>query len=255
LSKVIKACFVKQEFNDQVSGSPASHKTGPIKKNIQQEEFSRETSAEIYRETKEMVNELVSEAEKKAAAIIADAQKQADRIITQGQQEADELRRKAYEEGAEQGYQESMEKTEQEIIIYKEQTKELIGKLGEIKKNYLSDHLDDLLDLIFMITKKILNTAIEFKPELIASVVKNVLEETGDAETLIIRVNPLHVPFLDLPEENLSEKRKFTIEPDPSIKPGDCIVETEKGFIDAQIDEQLHYLKNILKDEHRNAGL
>lgn len=255
MSKVIKACFVKQEFNAQASGSPASHKTGMIKKNSQQEEFTRETSAEIYRETKEMVNELVSEAEKKAAAIIADAQKQAERIILEGQMEAEEQRKKAYEEGAQQGYQESLEKAEQEIIIYKEQTKELISKLGEIKKNYLSDHLDDLLDLVLMIAKKILNTAIEFKPELIASVVKNVIEEVGDAETVIIRVNPLHVPFLDTPEENLQEKRKITIEPDPTIKPGDCIVETDKGFIDAQIDEQLHYLKNILKDEYRNAGL
>lgn len=253
MSKVIKACFVKQELNAQVSGAPASRRTGTIKKNSQQEEFSRETSAEIYRETKEMVNELISEAEKKAAAIIADAQKQADKIIMQGQKEADELRKKAYEEGARQGYQESIEKAEQETIIYKEQTLELIARLAEIKKNYLAEHLDDILDLVLMISRKMLNTTIEFKPELIASVVKNVLEDIGDAESVIVRVNPLHVPFLDTPEENLQE-RKVTIEPDPSIKPGDCIVETDKGFIDAQIDEQLHYLKNILKDEYRNAG-
>lgn len=255
MSKVIKACFVKQEFNAQASGSPASHKTGLIKKSSQQEEFTRETSAEIYRETKEMVNELVSEAEQKAAAILADAQKQAERIIIEGQKGVEELRKKAYAEGAQQGYQESIEKAEQEMALYKQQTLELIGKLGEIKKNYLTDHLDELLDLVLMISQKILNTAIEFKPELIASVVKNVIEEIGDTDTVIIRVNPLHVPFLDTPEENLQEKRKITIEPDPRIKPGDCIVETDKGFIDAQIDEQLHYLKNILKDEYRNAGL
>lgn len=264
LSKVIKACFVKQGFTSQSSemvrkvSAPSVSLNNEIAPTCERpDEFTKETGRAIYLETKEMLNELIAEAEKKAESIINEAETQARELMIHRQKECEELKKRAYEEGFQKGYQESLNKGETQVQEYKAQTLELIADISTLKQNYLSDHADDILDLVFHISRKIINAAIEFKPELISAIVKKILEETNDEETLIIKVNPVHVPFLDISGDNLLEtkKNKITIEPDPAIKPGDCIVVTDKGFIDAQIDEQLLYLKQLLKDEYSNAEL
>lgn len=263
MTKVIKACFVKQHLVNQnpirkkEKALPASAPSSApdAGQNKTTEEFTRETSTAIYLETKAIVNELIMEAEKKATAILGEAQSKADQLLQQAQQEREELLKKAQEEGFQKGYQESIEKAEEEIAVYKAQTLDLLNSLSVLKKNYLAEQADDILDLIMLITKKMLNVAIEYKPEVIASIVKKVLEETSEAESITIKVNPIHMPFLDFTNENILDlvKNKFTVEPDSGIKPGDCIVVTEKGFIDAQIDEQMQYLKKVIKEEWMNV--
>lgn len=264
MSKVIKACFVKQGFTSQSSemvkkvltpSVPLNNEN--VSTNVHQDELTKETSKTIYLETKEMINELISEAEKKAQSILNEAEIQARELTIEKQKQCEELQMKAYEEGFQKGYQDSLKKGEEQVEQYQAQTLALIAEISTLKQNYLAEHADDILDLVFHISRKIINTAIEFKPELISSIVKKILEEACEEETLTIKVNPIHVPFLDLSGEGLPDvkKNKIIVEPDPAIKPGDCVVVTDKGFIDAQIDEQLVYLKQLLKEEYRNAEL
>ncbi len=264
LSKVIKACFVKQGFTSQSSEMVRKVSTPSVSLNNEiistsecHDEFTKETGKSIYLETKEMLNELIAEAEKRAESIISEAEMQARELMKNTKNECEELKEKACEEGFQNGYQESLKKGETQVEEFKAQTLELITEISTLKQNFLADHFDDILDLIFHISRKMINAAIEFKPELISAIVKKILEETNDEETLTIKVNPVHVPFLDIYGDNFPDvkRNKITVEPDPAIKPGDCIVVTDKGFIDAQIDEQLLYLKQLLKDEYSNVEL
>lgn len=266
LSKIIKACFVKQEYiqgperferKNTFKTVTAPFRTDIIAKAEPQEEFTKETATAIYLETKETINELITEAQKKAETIIFQAERKAEQLIVKGQAEYEKIKQNAYEEGSQAGYQDGAKNVEEESKAGAMQIETLITELGNLKKNYIGNHVEEILDLVLQISQKMINAAIEFKPEVICTIVKNVLEEAAEAESITLKVNPIHLPYLDVAYENMQEKKrsKVKIEQDPGIKPGDCLVVTENGFIDAQIDEQMLLLKQALKDEIGHAGL
>ncbi|MDD2212093.1 MAG: FliH/SctL family protein [Clostridia bacterium] len=254
MSKVIKACFVKdgekKDFESKNAFAVISHRGS-------QGEFTKETAYTIYQETKMMIEELISEAEKKAKMIISEAEKKAKTIINKNQIEYEEVKKIAYEEGIKSGYQEGMGKAEKEIKNLAQETKVLAQNLGTFKGKYLRDNEEEIIDLILLISQKIINTVIELKPEIICSIVKNVLAEVGDAEKLMIKVNPVHLPYLDVYNEQFKEinMSKLRFEGDLEVEPGECILVTENGFIDVKIDEQLLLLKKALKEENNYVGL
>jgi flagellar assembly protein FliH len=266
LSKIIKACFVKEEHiqGPECFERKKAFKTVPtpfnpdiIATTESQEEFTQKTATAIYLETKEMINELITEAQKKAETIIFQAEKKAEELTVKSQAEYEKVKQNAYEEGSQAGYQDGTQKVEEESRACAAQMETLITELENLKKNYFSSHVEEILELVLQISQKVINAAIEFKPEIICTIVQNVLAEAAEAESITIKVNPVHLPYLDVAYENMQEKKrsKVKIEQEPGIKPGDCLVVTENGFIDAQIDEQMVILKQALKDEIGHAGL
>jgi len=255
LSKVIKSCFVKKKEKKDSGLNSSAVTTGYGGKH--EGDLTKETAHSIYEETKIMIEDLVREAQKKAEAIICEAEKEAEKLKKKSKIESEQVKKKAYQEGVQSGYREGREKGEKEIKILAAETKKLAQNLSAYKERYFKENAENIIDLVLTIVQKIINTIVELKPEIICSIVKNILEEVGDAEKLIIKVNPLHLPYLDIYDQQYQELKtsKLSFEGDPEIKLGGCILETENGFIDAQIDEQLLLLKKALKDENNYAGL
>lgn len=247
LSKVIKACFVKDKNVNSSELNNLHTKNGV---------FTIETANDIYQETKTMIEELVAEAQKKANKIICDAEKQAKLLVTNSQSEYEKEKEKAYEDGIKLGYQEGMKKAEEDIKGLAEETKLLAKDLAVFKEKYLQDNMSEIIDLVIKISQKIIHTVVELKPEIIGSIVKNILMEVGNAEKIVIKVNPLHLPYLDLSDQQFIEikNNKLCFEGDAEIEPGGCLVVTENGFVEAKIDEQLLLLKNALKEESNYVG-
>ena len=85
MSKVIKACFVKEKETINL---------GNNNKSARQDEFTQETAFDIYQETKKMIEELVTEAQNKAETILNEAENKAESLIKQGQTEYEMIKRK-----------------------------------------------------------------------------------------------------------------------------------------------------------------
>lgn len=252
MSKIIKACFVKQEYiNAPKYHQPYEPYEQVVPKKKSQAEFTKDTAETIYLETKIMIDELVTEAQKKAEVILAEAEENAEKIIEDSQLKCEEIKNKAYQEGLNSGYREGMKKAQEETKLIMEQVKSLILELKNNKKEFIHTNIEEILDLVMVISGKILHTIVECKPEVISTIVRNVLETVAEADSVIVKVNPIHLPYLDISNEILNEKiiGKVKIEEDSGIKPGSCIVVTEQGFIDGQIDEQLLLLKKALKED------
>lgn len=254
MSKVIKACFVKDrdlhKLESNKAFASASHRG-------KQGEFTEETGYEIYQETKLMLEELASEAQKKAEALISAAEEKADELMNKGQREYEQVQKNAYEEGLKLGYQEGMAKAEEEIKILAEETKLLAKNLVTFKEKYFQENEEGIIDLVLTISQKIITAVIELKPEIIGSIVKNVLEEVSDAEKITIKVNPLHLPYLDTDDASFKEvnTNKLSFAGDAEIEPGGCLIVTENGFVETKIDEQLLLLKKALREENNYVGL
>ncbi|MGI6587732.1 MAG: FliH/SctL family protein [Peptococcia bacterium] len=254
MSKVIKSCFVKKKEKKSLGTNDSFAKASFGES---QGEFTRETAHAIYQETKMMMEELVSEAQKKAKAIICEAERGVEKLKQESQVEYEQVKKTAYQEGVQSGYEEGMKKAEEEIKVLAEETKRLAKNLGDYKVKYMQENAEEIITLVLTIAKKIINTIVELKPEIICNIVKNVLEEAGDAEKLIVKVNPLHLPYLDVYDQQYQEMStgKLCFEGDSEVELGGCVLVTENGFIDAQIDEQLLLLKKALKEESNYVEL
>jgi flagellar assembly protein FliH len=237
---VVKSNEMEKEIKSQQSFEKAND-----------QQFTRETANNIYLETKIMIEELISEAQKKAEGIIVEAEAKAGEIIEKSNTESEKIKNDAYLRGLNEGKNEGTKKGEEEIITRVKETKLLISELTKAKNDYIKSSAKDILDLVMIISEKLLKTTIETKPEVISNIVKGVLEQVSDAEQITLKVNPVHIPYLDTNDEKFNELsiEKIEIKEDPNIKPGGCIVVTDNGFIDAQIDEQLILLKNALREE------
>ncbi|MDD2432551.1 MAG: FliH/SctL family protein [Clostridia bacterium] len=254
MSKVIKSCFVKKKEKKD-SGLNSSAMTIGYGRN--EGALTRETAHTIYQETKIMIEELVSEAQKKAETIICEAEREAEKLKKKSEIEYEQVKQKAYQEGIQSGYHEGREKGEEEIKSLAAETKKLAQNLSDSKEKYFRENAENIIDLVLTIVQKIVNTIVELKPEIICSIVTSILEEVGAAEKLIIKVNPLHLPYLDAYDRQGQELKtsKLSFIGDPEIKLGGCVLEAENGFVDAQIEEQLLLLKKALKEENNYVRL
>ncbi len=233
MSKIIKANFVKNEGSTRLSAT-----------DNQDLPLTRDTAQAIYLETKIMIEELIAEAQQKADEITLKSRSQAQMILERAHQESEDIKNKAYEEGYRLGYEKGLAEAQREIKELHGHAQELIGALQEEKENMLKTYESELLDLVMLITEKILGVIVEVKPEIINEVISRTLKETAETGKILVKVNPFHIPYLNVSREH----DNVVIQEDVSVKPGGCVIISENGMIDAQLESQLVLIKQALQD-------
>jgi len=246
LSKEIKARFVVEDYSQ---GSllkvcppvvAANNSLAP-QPGYQTDQLTPEAAELIYSETKQMIEELMESAQQQSEQLLLQAKAQAQDILEKSQAEVEILKEQAYKTGFEQGYQDGYSRADEEVHKLQDQTKTLLETLLKDREEAFQRYEKEIVDLVILLTEKILGTAAETKPEIINHLVKKVLAEAGEAEKMTIKVNPIHVPYLGSFE-------KIQIVEDSSLLPGECVVVSENGFIESRISEQLAILKQTMLD-------
>ncbi len=240
LSKIIKSSFVKQ-----------------IEKQVEPDniDFDETTALSLYEETKLLLAELVNEAQQRAAHIIASSQKEAKEIKSHAKMESEKIRAEAFQQGKQSGYQAGLSAGQEEMEILLKDIEKMLVFLGNYQEVFLQKKANEVIDLVLLIVEKIIGTLVNSKPEIIAGIVKNVLQVAGESEKLIIKVNPQHLPYLNSIDTANLAPGKISFQGDTTIEPGGCLIETEQGFIDACLGERLSILEKVLKEENRHVEL
>jgi len=260
LSKVIKARFVIEGKSEKLfhNSSPAVMNNGSLAvQETQNDIFTRETAEQIYNETKQMIEELMEAAQQQAGEILLQAKSQAQDLVEKSQREIELLKDQAYQAGFEQGYQEGLHKAEEAAASLRQQAGQIIESLLKEREQAWKKYEKDIIELVILLTEKVIGTVAENKPEAIKNLVKKVLKETGEAEKLTVKVNPVHIPFLTVADIQPKDKpgSKIMILEEPSLQPGECIVVSENGSVEARISEQLDILKQTLLEVTGHAGV
>lgn len=161
-----------------------------------------------------------------------------------------EIQAQAFEEGRQAGIQEGILDAQAGII---ERYEALSGTLADITSNIkieLDQRISALenkaVSLALDISKRILSTTAEVKPEYIIEVIRRALMELGTQKGLVIRVSHQDYEFLEvvgLPEDLMSEQNKIKYVPDEKIVSG-CVVETEYGSVNLELDHMWNEVKD-----------
>ncbi len=193
---------------------------------------------------------------KRRKEIIAQSQVEAKSIIERAIKKGEEAKEKGYKEGYEKGKLEGHKKGVEQglkeaeswiskgIAVYEEMEK--ASQIWE-KENH-----EVMIKIALEISRRLLRKEVLNDEQVIVRTIMDALSNVDRPKQVLIRVNPQELAVIDgsMPEIKplLSGVSHFKVEPDPSIDIGGCIIDTDQGAIDAQVESQIKIIEKALTD-------
>ena len=181
-----------------------------------------------------VVKRQVVEANAEARRIIETAQAEAVAIRESAEKAALELREAAYSEGLEAAWLELHD----HLLAARER-----------RDTALVEVEADVLRLSIKIAEKIIGHEIARDQSTLTAIVSTALRNARQHEMLTVRVNPADFSLLQTQREQLDPSgraRFLDLVADPRVAHGGCLIESDSGTIDAQLDTQLRVLERAL---------
>ena len=135
------------------------------------------------------------------------------------------------------------------MLFYIEQLKKMITQVADQRHDFIESTESDLVALAFDVAEKLVHHQIS-NDDVIYHTIKSMLDYTVDHEKVLIRVHPEELAKLEPHREEFLSQIKgvelLDIIEDSNIDQGGCLLETNLGTIDAQIDTQFAQAKQAL---------
>lgn len=190
----------------------------------------------IKTDAKNTADDLLKTAHESAQKIIADAHAEEERI-------KEEARKQGYETGHEEGFQKGNEEANRLV----ERLHKMLDAVMERREEILRDTESQIVQLVILITRKVVKIISESQKSVIMSNVLAALKKVKGRGKILLRVN---LEEVKLTTEHTDEFLKrvesiegITVVEDSSVEKGGCIVETDFGAIDARISSQLNEIE------------
>lgn len=163
--------------------------------------------------------------------------------IQETTEECEKLKEQAQKEGFQEGFKEWAEH---------------IAKLELEIQNVRKELEKMILPIALKSAKKILGREIEIAPEAIVDIVASNLKAVSQHKKIKIYVNKGDLDFLETNKNRLKQifenLESLSIIERGDVKAGGCIIETEGGIINAQIDNQWRILEQAFETLAKTKG-
>src|SRR5262245_43950736 len=176
----------------------------------------------------------IVDARAEARSIVSNAEKDATIIREGAETFARETREAAYREGYEAALQEW-----NSLLIDAREKRD--GALSSVER--------DVLRLAVKIAEKIIGHELKRDRGAIADIVANALRNARRNEQITVRVNPSELALVEAHREKLDPANRLQfldLVADPQVSAGGCIIESDSGAVDAQLETQLRVLERAL---------
>lgn len=157
--------------------------------------------------------------------------------------EVDEIRRNAEKEGFDKGREEGYESGKKEVERLIQQLHNMLDKIIEKRNEIIDETETQLINLVLMITKKVIKVISENQKNVVINNVIQALRKLKSRGEVLIRVN---LSDVELTSEHVKDfmrmvenVRSVTVVEDSTVDKGGCIIESDFGEIDARISSQL----------------
>jgi len=178
------------------------------------------------------------------------ARKEADEILRKAKSEKESIELKAYKQGFSQGQKEGKKVAVKKINPLFNTFSAAVEEIAGMRQNIIQRHHDQILELVVLITEKILHRAIHISPEIVLDTVSAASKYLMKTDEIRLRLHPSDYEYIKDIEKllsvNLTGKKNIDFVEDSSIDRGGVIIETEFGEIDATIRSQIDHIKETL---------
>lgn len=201
---------------------------------------------EVKRKT-DQAQVLRQEAQDEADALLDKARKEADSILSEARARVEEQEKNGYEEGFKKGREEGFREGNIEAQRLVDRLHVIIERTMDKRQEILSETEQQIVDLVLLMTRKIVKVISENQRNVVVSNVVQALRKVKGRGDVIVRVNlndvgmtTQHTKDFLSAAENV---KNITVVEDSTIDRGGCVVETDFGAIDARIVSQLNELE------------
>ncbi len=190
-------------------------------------------------ESGEQIQQFVQRARQQAEAIIAEARQQAAVL----QQEAEErveqlLQQRAGEEAA--------RVRQEEAAKFEAAANELLDRFQRSADMALENLAGQVATLAAGATTKIIRRQVAADDEIVLDVIADAMEQLSDIKRLRIVINPADEEVVSGHQAALlkhaSGLERLEIVSDDSIEPGGCLLDSDRGEVDARLSSQLEVI-------------
>ena len=227
--------------------------------------------AEAFKRSKEAEDKF-KEADLRTKVILQQTQEECDTIITEtkarAEAEAKEIceqaRQEGHDEGFKKGYEEGVEtgrndgeqavrnEMKDAILQANAKAQKTIQDAKEQTAEYFIKAEDDVVKVVMQAVEKILPQHFLDVPQMILPVVREAIQYVRDQKEVKVHVEPESYDFVLMARSEFQSMLTdgtaiLEVISDEALKPGDCVIETPNGGVDARLSTQLELLKDAIK--------
>ena len=260
MSRIIRTALWQEEAC-VVEPPPPPPKPKVLPKEL--EGVTEESLAErlAYVREKELKAEtLLEETREKCAIMVQDAEYASERSETDARNLAEEIKEEAREAGKEEGFQEghkdgmkkAAEDCEDIIAAANDKAEVLVSAALEARKVYLQMAEEDVTSIAMHVVEQILPQHFVDAPQIILPLVRKALMKVRDQAEVIVYVAPDSYEFVLMAQSEFQQMLEgqavLLVKSDAGLKPGDCVLETPNGNVDARLATQIELVKKAIQD-------
>ena len=260
MSKVIKYAQWKETPRSiEAPPAPPSPKEEGAEPEVDEEAVARLMEEAAQKEQR--AKELLKEAEKQAALLKQEGQAEYDRLVEEARAEIaaekEEARTKGYEEGLRQGKENGEKEIRQSLqdAINEANAKaeKTLRDAEEATFDYLQKAEADVVAIAMGVVEKVLPQHFIDVPQMVLPLAREAILKVKDQKKLVVHVPPGSYDFVLMARDELRQiltagDALLEIHADEALKPGDCLVETPNGSVDARLATQMELIKQAVLD-------
>ncbi len=265
--KILQEAQATKEQADEIKAAAEKdareikHQAHEIKQAAQQE------AQEIKRQADELMRQAEDQAEdleKKAHATLEAAQKESEKIVEDTRREAEQLLEKVHKEGYDEGYKEGREEgikdgkekiqedLDETIKRANAKAQKTIQDAKEQTSEYFIRAEDDIAKIVMRAIEKILPQHFLDVPQVILPVVREAIGHVRDQKQIKVHVEPYSYDLILMARSEFQSMLSdgtaiIEIVSDEALKPGDCVIETPNGGVDARLSTQIGLMKKSIE--------
>lgn len=182
-----------------------------------------------------------------ASEIKTRAEEEARRIVAEAEASMNERQKTGYEEGFKRGQEDGFKEGNLEAQRLTDRLHTIIERMMDKRQEILSETEQQIVDLVLLMTRKIVKVISENQRNVVVSNVVQALRKVKGRGDVIIRVNlsdvamtTQHIKDFLSAAENV---KNITVVEDSTVDRGGCVIETDFGAIDARISSQLNEIE------------
>ena len=152
------------------------------------------------------------------------------------------------DEGRDQAFKEASEKIAADLLSFEETLK----SIENMKVELLSQNEAHFLKLLYHMASRLAVQEVEQHDEAILEVLRRAISLAQDLEDIHVEMNPTQVAFVETLKNHQGREFEFLkrlrIDGNEKIRVGGCVIQTNSGEIDAQIETRLEQLWKSLSE-------
>ena len=212
------------------------------------------------KEKESKAENLLEETRDKCAVMVQDAEYASKRSEMDARNLAEEIKEEAREAGREEGFKEghkdgmkkAAEDCEDILAAANEKANSLMSAALEARKVYLQMAEDDITSIAMSAVEQILPQHFIDAPQIILPLVRKALMKVRAQAEVTVHVAPDAYEFVLMAQAEfqhmLEGQAVLLIQSDASLQPGDCVLETPNGNVDARLATQIELVKKAIRD-------